>query len=52
MGKCHRNRNFSICLTSLDPDILECTFEALGLHGVNLRQTCKVLSQMRLSGGP
>ena len=51
MVKCHRSHKFSVNLFSLDPDILACILEALGLHGINLRQTCKTFAHLRLSEG-
>ena len=51
MVKCHRKHKFPINLISLDSDILACILEALGLHGINLRQTCKTFAHLRLPEG-
>ena len=51
MGKCHRSRSRSVSLVSLGPDELECIVEALGLHAVVLRQTCKAFADLHLPPG-
>lgn len=51
MPKCHRTHDLSVPLLSVGPDILSCILNALGLHGVNLRATCKELAALPLPSG-
>ena len=51
MAKCHRNLTPLPPLLLLPPDLLGWLFELLGLHGLNLRATCRHLSQHPLSEG-
>ena len=51
MAKRNRKDTSFPSLVSLPPDLLDCIFRELGLHGINLRATCQQLATTKLAPG-